>query len=387
MCFYVFLLQISEMSNVTIQASPPSATKRLIKTALHQAVLDCRLHQVRLLVAKHNSNMDSKDLNGRTPLMLSCMVDEEYGYRMAKILIKAGAFLNLRDVFGRTALSYACMNGRHLIVQCLIREDVIDINEGDNDGNTPLHHASASKNPKVIQALTNCFVKFGLDIDTRNNMGYTALLLACKNGHYASAHELLVTGRACPTLRDNEVYLNASEWVQKSAELNRSFENRRFPVSASAPTLSALSFSRESTMYSQPLVPPCQHVKHLALPVSSPVRFGNTFMTSFNDRADEAFIGGRDARRILLREIEDYETIHRPLSLRSHRGKRLHPPTAKLLALNRRSKTLVVPDMTTLFKMYCDQYQPDWRKQRRQYSHSVSSSSRRTSDLPNIETA
>ncbi|VDI71975.1 uncharacterized protein LOC143070225 [Mytilus galloprovincialis] len=378
---------MSAMSS-QVQISPPSATRRLVKTALHQAVLDCRLHQVRLLVAKHNSNMDSKDLNGRTPLMLACMVDEEYGYRMAKILIQAGAFLNLRDVYGRTALSYACMNGRHLIVQCLIREDVIDINEGDNDGDTPLHHATASKNPKVVQALTDCFVKFGLDIDTRNNLGYTALLLACKNGHYASAYQLLVKGRACPTLRDNEVYLNASDWVQKSAEINRGFEHRRYPVSASAPTLSALSFSRESTMYSQPLVPPCQHVKHLALPMSSPVRFGHTFMASLNDRlSDEAFIQGRDARRMLMREIEDYEMVHRPHSLRSHRAKRLHPSTAKLLALNKRSKSLVVPDMTTLFKIYCDQYQPDWRKEKsKKFPSSFTVSSSTSTELPTIET-
>lgn len=371
----------------TVQISPPMSAKRLIKTALHQAVLDCRLHQVRLLVAKYNSNMDSKDLNGRTPLMLSCMVDEEYGYRMAKILIKAGAFLNLKDVYGRTALSYACMNGRHLIVQCLIQEDVIDINDGDNDGNTPLHHAAMSKCPKVVNALTECFVKFGLDIDTRNNLGYTALLLASKRGYYASAHTLLTKGRACPTLRDNEVYLNASEWVQKSAELNRSFEHRRFPVSASAPTLSALSFSRESTMYSTPLVPPCQHVKHLAIPMSSPVRFG-TFLTSWDDNSNEAFLEGRDARRVLMREIEDYEMLHRPSSLRSHRAKRLHPPTAKLLALDRKSKSLIVPDMTTLFKIYCDQYQPDWRKVKRKKKPDtlLLGSSGNLAELPSIET-
>lgn len=66
---------------------PPA--KRLVKTALHQAVLDGRLHQVRLLVAKHGVRVDPKDMHGRTPLMLACMLDnEERALKIAAILLK-----------------------------------------------------------------------------------------------------------------------------------------------------------------------------------------------------------------------------------------------------------------------------------------------------------
>ena len=76
------------MEKVTL---PPPPSKRLIKTALHQAVLDIRLHQVRLLVARHGVSVDSRDMHGRTPLMLACMIDnEEHGFKMAAIFLKVG---------------------------------------------------------------------------------------------------------------------------------------------------------------------------------------------------------------------------------------------------------------------------------------------------------
>ena len=339
--------------------------RRPIKTALHQAVLDCRLHQVRLLVSKHNVNVDCKDLYGRTPMMLACMIDEELGFRVAKIFLGAGAFLNLRDHLGRTALSYACMNGRASIVSLILKEDVLDINEADNDGNTPLHHAALSGNPTIVELLADCFVKFGLDIDTRNSLGYTALLLALKNGHFVSGHILLKRAEASPSLRDNEVFLNAAEWAQRGSEGPRKYTPRRaaLPVPASATTL---SFSRETTMYQQPTTPIFRHGRRfpdgitwsattLKLPSVSSVSSAKEFERS------ETIVNGRDARQLVLDEIEDFEAQQRPVSYRKNNRVR-HPSTAKLMALSRRSKTMIVPDMTTLFKIYSDQYQPDWMK-------------------------
>ena len=79
------------------------------------------MFQVRLLVDKHGVGIDTKDIHGRTAIMLSCIIDNhEMGYRMAYILLKAGAYLNHRDGMGRTALSYACMNGRESSVKLLL---------------------------------------------------------------------------------------------------------------------------------------------------------------------------------------------------------------------------------------------------------------------------
>lgn len=54
---------------------------------------------------------------------------------------------------------------------------------------------------------------FRLDIDARNHMGYTALLLACKQGNYHSGLVLVRMGNACPYLRDSEFKYSAKDWL------------------------------------------------------------------------------------------------------------------------------------------------------------------------------
>ncbi|XP_005089164.2 serine/threonine-protein phosphatase 6 regulatory ankyrin repeat subunit A [Aplysia californica] len=355
-------------------ALPPPPSKRLVKTALHQAVLDERLHQVRLLVDKHGVGIDTKDVHGRTPLMLSCIIDNhELGYRMAYILLKAGAYLNLRDGMGRTALSYACMNGRESCVAVLLKEDVLDINEPDNDGNTPLHHASTCGNPRIVDMLAKAFHKFGLNADKRNNLGYTALLLACKSGHYVSAHLLLTVAKASPALRDGEFHLNATEWAQRSHQIQARLTDRSFLASAPAATprpLAALSFEREDSMYQRPWVPICRLYR-----VPNPHFSADNFklpdiLLPPPGIRSELFLDGLDARQILLNEIELSESKTRPVSTKATLSKWSHPPTAKLRNISQRNapSSASVPDMVTMFKMYCEQYQPDWRtmnKQRR----------------------
>ncbi|XP_071119667.1 serine/threonine-protein phosphatase 6 regulatory ankyrin repeat subunit A-like [Haliotis cracherodii] len=349
--------------------SPPR-TKRLIKTALHQAVLDCRLHQVRLLVSKHGANVDCRDINGRTPLMLSCMIDNvEYGYRMAKIFLKKGAHLNMKDNMGRTALSYACMKGKEEIVEDILSEDVLDINEPDTDGNTPLHHSALSGNPRIVGQIVDVFKRFGLNVDRRNNLGYTALLLACKNGNYVSAHVLFTKGTASPTLRDGEFYLNAVDWVGRSHSLQLRFNERSMTVLPDREaTPQTLAFERETTMYQRPWTPICRHVKSrqnpLCLSVGSALRLPLLLgaHTQHPDRS-ETFIGGEDAREVLLTEMQEGDGRGRPVSTKTAYTRWSHPSTAKLRALTKRSNT-IVPDMVTIFQIYSDQYQPDWRKLR-----------------------
>lgn len=368
-------------------ALPPPPIKRLIKTALHQAVLDERLHQVRLLVDKHRVCTDTKDVHGRTPLMLSCIIDNQHlGYRMAHILLKAGAYLNLRDGMGRTALSYACMNGRESIVALLLKEDVLDINEPDNDGNTPLHHASTCGNPRIVEMLAEAFHKFGISADRRNSLGYTALLLACKSGHYVSAHVLLTVAKASPTLRDGEFHLNAAEWTRRRHQHQARFSDRSQLASAPAATprpLAALSFEREDSMYQRPWVPICRlqrvpnpHYQAAAIVDYSGFRLpelggtGSSSLIGCNDLTrSEVFLDGLEARQVLLNEIEDSESKTRPISTKTTMSRWIHPPTAKLRAVSRpgRSHTSAsIPDIVTMFKMYCEQYQPDWRMLDRQ---------------------
>ncbi|KAK6188342.1 hypothetical protein SNE40_004533 [Patella caerulea] len=346
---------------------PPQA-KRLVKTALHQAVLDCRLHQVRLLVSKHNVNIDSKDLNGRTALMLTCFIEnEDLGYKMAKIFLEAGAFMNIKDNLGRTALGYACMNGKEKIVGKILSEDILDINEPDNDGNTPLHHSCLCGNPRIVGMLADTYLKYGLNIDRRNTLGYTALLICCKNGHYASAYVLLTKGKASPTLKDNEHYLNAGDWTKKSYQIrlvgSRDLTGQTYGNRAAQQF--ALSFARQSRMYHQSWIPLCQHGTHtVSQSLDSSMRLPTVYkQNTMEKNLDENLINGNDARRMLLGEINESESRRpksdKPGSVRWAMGA---PSTAKLRSLTVSNPNAHIPDMLTIFKAYSEQYQPDWRQ-------------------------
>lgn len=62
-------------------------------------------------------------------------------------------------------------------------------------------------------AILDKMVRFSINTDTRNHLGYTALLLACKAGNYQNALELLRKGQACPYLRDQEFKFSAKDWI------------------------------------------------------------------------------------------------------------------------------------------------------------------------------
>ncbi len=337
---------------------------RPVKTALHQAVLDGRLHQVRLLVSKHAVNVDSKDVFGRTPLMLACLLDnEEQASKMVRIFLKAHAYPNVRDNMARTALSYACMKGREEIVDRLLREDIVDVNTPDNDGNTPLCHASLSGHPSIVSILTNMLIGFGLSVDSRNHLGYTPLLLACKYGHFASAHILLTEGNGSPTLRDNEFFLNAHDWVVRSSELHATFSQQKIYS-----PLPSNRFSRENTMYRMTRTPVCRHftppTHPLGQSLDTALRLPAIFSYFPLDKPLECHLSdGADARLALIKAIED--VLHNPRTRPVSRVTRASsvmtrssfPATPKLLALNEPDAALMIPDIRTLFKMYSDQYE------------------------------
>lgn len=65
----------------------------------------------------------------------------------------------------------------------------------------------------ALSAMLVKMVRYGLNVDTRNHLGYTALLLACKAGSYQNALELIRKGQACPYLRDHEFRFSAKDWL------------------------------------------------------------------------------------------------------------------------------------------------------------------------------
>ena len=78
--------------------------------------------------------------------------------------------------------------------------------------------------------------KRALDLDMRNNAGFTALLLAIQNDRFLNAYILIKHGECSTTLKDNEKRLNAIEWLLNRIETNKDILLNRSQANSNHPT-------------------------------------------------------------------------------------------------------------------------------------------------------
>lgn len=164
--------------------------------ALHQSILDGRIKQINYFL-KMGLKVNSKDKYGRTCLMLACLSDhEEYGLKVAKLLIKRSGDLNVRDSLGRTVVFMACSQRREKLFFYLMEEHSysIDFRIRDNDGNVLLNHVALFGTNKMLKKCIEKMKERHIELDHRNNSGYSALLLAIQNDKFLNAYTLIKDG-------------------------------------------------------------------------------------------------------------------------------------------------------------------------------------------------
>ncbi|KAI9765690.1 MAG: hypothetical protein M1840_007248 [Geoglossum simile] len=121
---------------------------------------------------------DLKDSYGRTALSWAAINGHD---GVVKLLLgKEGIELNSKDGYGWTALSLAAMSGHEAVVKLLLGKEGIELNSKDGYGWTALSLAARSGHDGVVKLLLD---KEGIDFDSRDNIGQTALSWAAKNGH------------------------------------------------------------------------------------------------------------------------------------------------------------------------------------------------------------
>jgi hypothetical protein len=153
-----------------------------------------------LHLIKQGMPVNARDIHGQTPLMWAAMAGR---MENMKLLIRLGADLKIRDFAGRTILMASIVHTRlegvfynRVISFMLARGE--DINDRDNDGDTPLMLLldtdlyfgdvapdKSSPHDSLVSTVKLLLSK-GAKVNVKNKNGKTALMLAMEPHHISS---------------------------------------------------------------------------------------------------------------------------------------------------------------------------------------------------------
>ncbi|CAF0849311.1 unnamed protein product [Rotaria sordida] len=167
------------------------------------------------------STYSSKKFNSIPLLIQLCShPDENYAYRTMRTLFSSdySNSPNVHDEFDCNVLMYSLRYQRYKLFELLLNEISFDINfrAKDRQGNTILHYAIlyGGNDTQIINKLIEKFNKFAIEVDERNNYGFTPLLLAAFCGRYDIVLSLLTQTDASPFVRDNIQFKSMFDYIE-----------------------------------------------------------------------------------------------------------------------------------------------------------------------------
>ncbi|KAF0683085.1 Aste57867_24865 [Aphanomyces stellatus] len=182
------------------------------RSALHESCMEGHESVVTFLLAQSGCDINAKDGNRNTPLMLAAWKGR---LEIVQLLLERPDIhdINLGGNGGRSALHQACMEGHESVVTFLLAQSGCDINAKDRELNTPLMLAAWKGRLEIVQLL---FERPDIhDINLGGNGGRSALHQACMEGH-ESVVTFLLAQSGCD--------INAKDRNQNSPLIHASME-------------------------------------------------------------------------------------------------------------------------------------------------------------------
>ena len=183
--------------------------KRSGDTLLIAAAVGGQVRLVRRFVSL-SANVDQQSAAGLTALMGAVSQPGPISSVTAKVLLQAGAKLNLQSkTTGLTALTFAVQKNFDSAVVLTLVQARADLDLQTTCGSTALSSAAYLGRTDVVEML----VKGGAQLDLQNDEGATALMGAAQRGHTNAIRALLRAG-ADPSIRSAADKLTARQLAE-----------------------------------------------------------------------------------------------------------------------------------------------------------------------------
>ena len=207
---------------------------KLNRTALMHAAKQGLMMMCKELIKK-GGNVNDADENGMTPLLDCIDGDHE---NIFKFLLTKGADINAKTPDGKNALMHAITRKvpidspeQNKILASLLLNRDIRINEKDKEGNAAIHILINRHDVNYSVSILEKMINIGADINIKNNLGMTPLIL-CVNEDNENIFAVLIEKGADINAKINDGYtvLILALRFNKQKVLNKILENPNWGV-------------------------------------------------------------------------------------------------------------------------------------------------------------
>ncbi|XP_067670096.1 putative ankyrin repeat protein RF_0381 [Haliotis asinina] len=151
---------------------------------LHAACNSDNVEIVEYLLSREIASINSKDSNGLTPVMTAATNGHKKVY---DLLARKGCDLSVNDSSENTILHAACASDNDNLVNCILSREIAGIESRGEDEQTPVMVAAGNGQRKVFDLL----VHRGCDLSVRDDYGNNILHVASLGGNVQIVEYLL----------------------------------------------------------------------------------------------------------------------------------------------------------------------------------------------------